>query len=171
MLKVESYQVVFREVPDEITLALNISNCPHHCKGCHSPQLWEDIGEPLDIAKISQIMHSMRSAPITCIAFMGGDNDMESLFNLNKQVKEAFPGLKTCWYSGYTYEDKEFRMYSWRMTEFDYVKLGPYKEEYGPLNSASTNQVMFKTTSKVSMEAITHLFNGTRSTSNHIMIP
>ena len=29
-------EVVFREFPDEVTLALNISGCPNHCPGCHS---------------------------------------------------------------------------------------------------------------------------------------
>ena len=27
---------------------------------------------------------------------------------------------------------------------FDYIKLGPYSEEFGPLNSVTTNQRMYK---------------------------
>ena len=158
MLKYKDYQIVFREVPDEITLAINITSCPHHCKGCHSPELWDDIGEPLDLYKIIELLKDNTKVPITCIAFMGGDNDMESLFNLNKQVKEMFPNLKTCWYSGWEYKDKEFRNYSWRMPEFDYVKIGPYREECGGLDNPNTNQVMFKRTSSVSMKNITKLF-------------
>lgn len=163
MLKLESYSICFREVPDEITLALNISNCPHHCKGCHSPELWEDIGEELNIQKVKDIVECFPSVPITCIAFMGGDADMETLFKLNAEVHEAFPNLKTCWYSGWSYEDKEFRMYSWRMPEFDYVKLGQWKEELGGLDNPGTNQVMFQRTSKVGMKNITWKFqqNGT----------
>jgi len=163
MLKYKDYQIVFREVPDEITLAINITNCPHHCKGCHSPELWEDTGEELDIQKVKDTVESLQNIPITCIAFMGGDADMETLFNLNKEVKDMFPNLKTCWYSGWSYEDKEFRMYSWRMTEFDYVKLGQWKEELGGLDNPNTNQVMFQRTSKVGMKNITWKFqqNGT----------
>lgn len=47
MLKYVDARVVFQEIPDEITLAINISNCPCHCKGCHSQYLAEDIGKPL----------------------------------------------------------------------------------------------------------------------------
>ena len=43
-MKIYNTQVVLREFPDEITLALNISNCPNRCKGCHSPYLQEDQG-------------------------------------------------------------------------------------------------------------------------------
>lgn len=45
MLKYVDARVVFQEIPDEITLAINISNCPCHCKGCHSQYLAEDIGK------------------------------------------------------------------------------------------------------------------------------
>ena len=44
MLKYVNTEITFSEVPDEITLCINISNCPCHCKGCHSPYLAEDIG-------------------------------------------------------------------------------------------------------------------------------
>ena len=36
MLKYVNTGVVFQEIPDEVTLAINISNCPCHCPGCHS---------------------------------------------------------------------------------------------------------------------------------------
>lgn len=47
MLKYESYFVVFQEVPNEVTLGINVSGCPYKCKGCHSPFLWKDEGIPL----------------------------------------------------------------------------------------------------------------------------
>ena len=40
--------VSFAEFPKEISLCINISNCPCHCKGCHSSYLAEDIGEVLN---------------------------------------------------------------------------------------------------------------------------
>ena len=42
MIKYYNAMVVFEEIPNEITLAINITNCPCHCKGCHSQFLWED---------------------------------------------------------------------------------------------------------------------------------
>ena len=47
MLKYVNTAITFAEFPDEISLLINISNCPCHCKGCHSAYLAEDIGEPL----------------------------------------------------------------------------------------------------------------------------
>ena len=47
-LKVASFDIVFQEIPGEVTLALNLSGCPCHCPGCHSQHLWEDIGEELN---------------------------------------------------------------------------------------------------------------------------
>ena len=38
------FDVVFQEIPGEVTLALNLSGCPNRCAGCHSPHLWEEVG-------------------------------------------------------------------------------------------------------------------------------
>lgn len=40
-------QIVFAEIPDEITLAINITNCPFRCPDCHSPELQRNIGKDL----------------------------------------------------------------------------------------------------------------------------
>ena len=40
MLKYVNCGIVFQEIPDEVTLSINISNCPCHCPGCHSNYLW-----------------------------------------------------------------------------------------------------------------------------------
>ena len=43
-LKYLGYSIVFQEVPNEVSLAVNISGCPHKCEGCHSKYLWEYDG-------------------------------------------------------------------------------------------------------------------------------
>ena len=52
----EDTSVVFAEIPDEITLAINISNCPGSCPGCHSPYLQQDTGEELTAEKLSALI-------------------------------------------------------------------------------------------------------------------
>ena len=37
MLKYAGYDIVFQEIPDEVTLAISLTNCPNRCPGCHSP--------------------------------------------------------------------------------------------------------------------------------------
>lgn len=72
MLKYVNTGIVFQEIPDEVTLAINISNCPCRCPGCHSYYLWEDIGLPLDTEAIDAFVEKF-GTDITCISFMGGD--------------------------------------------------------------------------------------------------
>ena len=52
-------------------------------------------------------------------------------------VKDYYPNLKVAWYSGRQELSEHVNM-----KHFDYIKLGPYIEENGPLNSKTTNQVM-----------------------------
>ena len=95
-MKFTDYEVVLQEIPDEITLAINISNCPYHCKGCHSPHLWEDIGLELTSPLLYQMVE--RSKGITCIAFMGGPFREVQAWSLWCHI--MWPHLKTAWYTG-----------------------------------------------------------------------
>ena len=161
MLKYSETEIVFREVPDEVSLAINITNCPHRCVGCHSPHLWNDIGEPLTADAIDEMLKDPKTGPVSCIAFMGGDADMEELFILNQEVKSRHPELKTCWYTGWDYSCREFLDISHRIYEFDYVKIGPYIPEKGPIDKDGSNQVMFKRIGDGLMENITTRFRKT----------
>lgn len=132
MVKVASYDVVFQEIPGEVTLALNLSNCPCHCPGCHSPHLAEDIGEPLDEELLDGLIERYKGL-ITCVAFMGGDAEPDEVARLAAHVKQS--SLKTAWYSGRMNMPKD---------GFDYVKLGGYVESLGGLKSPTTNQRLYK---------------------------
>lgn len=136
MLKYVNTEITFLEVPDEITLCINISNCPCHCIGCHSSYLAEDIGEGLTLDKIYKLIENNEG--ITCICFMGGDSSPKEIDMFARCIKDLYD-IKVAWYSGRQELSKDINL-KW----FDFVKLGPYKEEYGPLNSKSTNQRMYK---------------------------
>lgn len=161
MLKYVGYDIVFREIPDETTLAINISNCPCHCPGCHSSYLAEDIGEPLTITRIEKLINENKG--ITAICFMGGDNDPKLInhyaglvraltttktADIHKEIRfpkvsipaETVPlNIKIGWYSGRATLAEEIDLHN-----FDYIKLGPYIEECGPLNNPNTNQRLYK---------------------------
>lgn len=136
MLKYVDAKVVFAEVPDEVTLAINISNCPCQCKGCHSSYLAQDIGEDLSIERLTQL--GTEAEGITCIAFMGGDADPKRINRLAKWVKEELD-LNVAWYSGRDTISNEINL-----ENFDYIKVGRYDEFLGPLNSRTTNQRLYK---------------------------
>jgi len=139
MLRFASYDIVFQEVPDEVTLAINLSNCPNRCKGCHSPYLMEDIGNILDHHALDILLDKYGKA-ITCVCLMGGDafpKEVEELVGYihdttNKQIK-------TGWYSGKAVLPK-----GCSLEHFDYIKLGPYIEHLGGLDSSTTNQRFYR---------------------------
>ena len=137
MLKYVDTKVVFQEVPDEITLAINISNCPCHCINCHSSYLAEDIGEPLDLQHLTNLIDSNRG--ISCVCIMGGDANPSEVDDIAQDIKEYYPELKVAWYSGRQELSKEIEL-----ENFNYIKLGPYIKDKGPLNCRTTNQVMFE---------------------------
>ena len=163
MLKVASFDIVFQEIPGEVTLALNLSGCPCHCKGCHSKHLWEDIGEPLDEKLLIGLLDRYGSQ-VTCVCFMGGDREPEEVARLAEYIKNHpssaathRSALRTAWYSGRP--DLPESLSEQRSTgeaacqcnglsgaagPFDYIKLGPYIEELGGLKSPTTNQRLYK---------------------------
>lgn len=138
MLKYLNTQVTFAEVPDEITLCINITGCKNGCKNCHSSYLAQDIGKPLNKSSLSELIEGNKG--VSCVSFMGGDSDAIHLVALASWVK-THTNLKVAWYSGrQEISDIVARQLRW----FDYIKLGPYKEEFGPLNSRTTNQRFYK---------------------------
>lgn len=152
MLKYVNTAVVFQEIPDEVTLAVNISNCPCRCPGCHSRYLWEDIGLPLDVDAIDDFVRQV-GHDITCIAFMGGDAEPKEVNMLAQYVHEEHSMLKVAWYSG------RLRLPATICKEdFDYIKIGPYIKHLGPLSQPSTNQRLYRISENGEMEDITYRF-------------
>ena len=93
MLKYVNTGIVFQEIPDEVTLAINISNCPCHCPGCHSRYLWDDIGMPLDTDAIDAFVERYGD-DITCLSFMGGDADPVGVNQLAQYIHETYPQFR-----------------------------------------------------------------------------
>lgn len=152
MLKYVNTAVVFQEIPDEVTLAINIANCPCQCPGCHSRYLWEDIGIPLDVHAIDSFVDKLAS-DITCIALMGGDAEPMEVNLLAQYIHEEYPQLKVAWYSGRLRVPSEVIK-----TDFDYIKIGPYIRHLGPLSQPTTNQRMYRLTYDGTFEDITYRF-------------
>jgi anaerobic ribonucleoside-triphosphate reductase activating protein len=123
MLRYADYDIVFQEIPDEVTLAINLSNCPNHCKGCHSAYLMEDLGEPLTEESLSTLLGKYGKA-ITCVCFMGGDASPAEVEQLAAFLhKQTITPVKVGWYSGKSKLPEHFDV-----SHFQYIKLGPYIE-------------------------------------------
>ena len=151
MLKYANFDIVFQEVPEEVTLAINITNCPNQCPGCHSKYLWENSGKQLDTHELYRLVEQYKTG-ITCVCFMGGDNEPESVAQLAHQVKKDY-GVKVAWYSG-----KNELPQNVSTDHFDYIKVGRYVAELGPLDSVTTNQRMMKRLADGRVKDITEWF-------------
>ena len=139
MLKYVDTKIVFQEVPNEISLAINISNCPCNCPGCHSAYLAEDIGKELTEEELNILIASNEG--ISCVCFMGGDRESYEIKHMASYIRNIYPNLKIAWYSG---KDTLPSSIELNIHNFDYIKLGPYIEELGPLNSKYTNQRFYE---------------------------
>jgi anaerobic ribonucleoside-triphosphate reductase activating protein len=152
MLKYVNTGIVFQEIPDEVTLAINISGCPCRCPGCHSRYLWEDIGLPLDADAIDAFVREYGD-DITCMAFMGGDAEPGNVNLLAEYIHEEHPQFKVAWYSGRIRIPSDIKK-----TDFDYIKIGPYIRHLGPLNQPTTNQRLYRQSADGQFEDITSRF-------------
>ncbi len=135
-MKVASYDIVFQEIPEEVTLALNISQCPCHCQGCHSPHLSDDIGEPLTTELLENLL-TRYDAAVTCVCIMGGDAMPEEVNSWLAYIHSL--GKKAAWYSGRETKAPEVDDH-----HLDFLKLGPYIEEKGGLKQPTTNQRLYR---------------------------
>lgn len=136
MLKYVDVQVTFAEIPNSITLCINISGCPIGCAGCHSSYLAEDIGEPLTEEALGRLIKQHKG--IDCVSFMGGDAEPAEINRLASWVK-GHTDLLTGWYSGRQQLARDIEL-----EHFNFIKLGPYIAELGGLNSPKTNQRMYE---------------------------
>ena len=125
--------VVLEEIPDRVTLAVEISNCQGSCVGCHSPWLKTDVGEPLTEAAIDALIAD--NFGVNCFLLLGEGNDHEAVLRIADHLRTKHPTLERAIYSGRTAVENEI------FEAFDYVKVGPYIAEYGPLNKETTNQL------------------------------
>jgi anaerobic ribonucleoside-triphosphate reductase activating protein len=153
MLKYVNFDIVFQEIPDEVTLAINLSNCPNGCPGCHSPFLQKDIGEPLTEEALTVLLRTYGRS-VTCVCLMGGDASPDEIVRLAAFLQtQTIAPVKVGWYSG-----RQTLPPSFAPAHFHYVKLGPYIERLGPLKLKTTNQRLYRLDENGQMTDITSRF-------------
>lgn len=138
MLKYVDTDIVFQEIPDEVTLAVNLSGCPCRCPGCHSTHLWGNTGTPLDETTVDRLIGDVQK-DITCLSLMGGDAEPDEVNRLAEGLRQRHPGLHIAWWSGRTTLSPLVDLHN-----FDYIKIGPYLKHLGPLKSRTTNQRLYR---------------------------
>ena len=135
MIKYTDSSVVFEEIPDRVTLAFSISNCQNNCIGCHSAFLRQNIGTIMTKEHLVE-KYDKELKLCNCFLLLGEGNDREALFEISDFIKEKY-NIETAIYSGRPQVEDEF------YKRFDFVKIGPYMADRGPLNKETTNQQLF----------------------------
>jgi anaerobic ribonucleoside-triphosphate reductase activating protein len=140
-------QIVLQEVPGEISICFTITGCPLHCKGCHSPHLWnEKNGILLTDKKFEEVLDKYKVFA-SCVLFMGGEWHHDELLQKLRRAKTK--GYTTCLYTGLETVSKEL------FSQLTWLKTGDWREKLGGLDSEITNQKFVETkTNKV----LNHLF-------------
>ncbi|WP_418981825.1 anaerobic ribonucleoside-triphosphate reductase activating protein [Alistipes sp.] len=152
MVRYYNFDIVFAEIPGEVTLAINLTGCPNRCPGCHSPHLQADAGRVLDERELAELL-GRYGRSVTCVCLMGGDAAPLAVAALAAFVRRSQPALRVGWYSGRSALPEGFPPET-----FDYIKLGGWVEALGPLTAPTTNQRLYRVDRSGAMEDITALF-------------
>lgn len=127
-----NFQIVFQEVPGEISLCFSISGCTLRCKGCHSPFLWKKNSGSLLTVGLFETLLKQYANLATCVLFMGGEWHEDQLIALLKLSKKR--NYKTCLYTGEDQVSLEL------LAQLTWIKTGKWDPSLGGLQSEKTNQ-------------------------------
>ena len=128
-------EIVWQEVPDEVSLAFLISGCPLRCRGCHSADSWKAGAGQILTADYLRERLRRYAGLLTCVLFMGGEWQPETLQALLRVARGEF-GLKTCLYTGYERNELPPDL----LPELTFLKTGRWLPEKGGLDKPQSNQ-------------------------------
>lgn len=132
---------------DGIRVVLWLAGCEHCCKGCQNPLTWNpDNGILFNTQAKNEIFEALGQSHISGVTISGGDPlhrmNRWDVYNLIKEIKQAFPS-KTVWvYTGYAWE-KITESIQYVIQYADVLVDGRFKEELADVNypwAGSTNQ-------------------------------
>lgn len=126
--------VVFQEVPNEISLSFSIAGCPRNCKNCSwKNEMNDERPKQLTNSLYNRYLNKYQGLA-SCVLFLGGEWNQQDLINKLKMAKQK--GYKTCLYTGCLLNEISDEL----KNNLDFIKVGPYIEEKGGLNNPNTNQ-------------------------------
>ena len=90
-------------------VALFVSGCTHHCKGCFQPETWSfEYGQPFTQDTEDHIMELLEPTHVRGLTLLGGDpfekSNYKALLPLVQRVKREMPEKDIWCYTGYDFE-------------------------------------------------------------------
>lgn len=135
MIRFLNTAVTFEEIPTRVTLSISITGCKGTCVGCHSPELRKNIGTELTDEELDALIR--KNGGVNCVLFLGEGTNSSRLLQLAERVRNHWK-MDVALYSG----RDEVEEGIW--DAFDFLKIGSFKSELGPLNSPNTNQRLYR---------------------------
>lgn len=130
--------ILYKEIPSEVSLCISITGCTVGCKDCNSKWLWIDKGEPLTNHVIDQLLE--KHPYVTCVCLLGESDNWVWVNTLNAYIKEKHH-RKTALYTGHSLQTA---LWFLNLYFLDYLKVGSYIKELGGLDSKDTNQRLYE---------------------------
>ena len=92
-----------------VRVALFVSGCRHHCKGCFNAETWDfHYGNPYTEKTEKEILDALNHPYIAGLTLLGGEpfepENQRELVKLLKKVREMYPKKNIWCYTGYTYD-------------------------------------------------------------------
>lgn len=94
-----------------IRVSLWLTGCPHKCKGCHNPHLFNPkVGYEFTDETLNQILEIMENPAVDkALSILGGEPlapyNIDPLTEVCRKVKEKFPTRDIWLWTGYTLEE------------------------------------------------------------------
>lgn len=132
-----------------LRVALWVSGCEIHCKGCHNYHYWDKkCGKPFDDNAYKEICEQLDKDYIAGLTILGGNPteiyNIPDVTALCKRVKQDYPHKNIWLYSGHEYKDlKDLELLKY----IDVLVDGEFVEELADENyewAGSTNQKVIR---------------------------
>lgn len=132
-----------------VRVVLWVAGCPHHCKGCHNPESWDETnGQEFTNGTLATLIEALNKPYIQGLTFSGGDPlapcNRDKVKEIAREVKARLPDKDIWLYTGYYFKEvKNLPV----MNYIDYIVDGPFEIEYRDITlpfRGSPNQNIIK---------------------------